>query len=64
MYIQLSPEAIQTLKSLDRIPDPQAQTPCPVAAELLTLGLAYESHSYGAINMTAAGRLWLNQHAV
>jgi hypothetical protein len=40
MYIQLSPEAIQTLKSLDRIPDPQAQTPCPVAVEVMTLGLA------------------------
>lgn len=29
--------------------------------ELLTLGLAYESRTGGVINMTAAGRLWLNQ---
>jgi hypothetical protein len=63
MYIQLSPEAIQTLKSLDRIPDSVAETSRPIADELLKLGLAYESRNCGVINMTAAGRLWLNQRA-
>ena len=61
MYIQLSSEAVQTLKSLDSIPDSQAETPRPMVNELLTFGLAYESRAGGAINMTAAGRLWLNQ---
>jgi hypothetical protein len=63
MYIELSPEAVQTLKSLDRIPDSQAATPHSIAEELLRSGLAYESRSCGVINMTAAGRVWLNQRA-
>jgi hypothetical protein len=63
MYIQLSPAAIQTLRSLDRIPDSVAETSRTIADELLKLGLAYESRTCGAINMTAAGRLWLSQSA-
>ena len=63
MDIQLSREAIATLKSFDRTPDSEAALPRPVAEELLTLGLAYESRVDGAINMTAAGRRWLNQRA-
>jgi hypothetical protein len=63
MYIQLSPEAVQTLRSLDRIPDSQAEMPRSIAEELLRSGLAYESRAYGVINMTAAGRVWLNQRA-
>jgi hypothetical protein len=63
MYIQLSPEAFQTLKSLDRIPDSLADMPRSIAEELLSFGLAYESHARGVINMTAAGRVWLNQRA-
>ena len=35
----------------------------PLAEELLTRGLAYGSGTGGVINMTAAGRLWLNQRA-
>jgi hypothetical protein len=61
MYIQLSPEAVQTLKSLDRIPDSQAEMPRSIAEELLGFGLAYEARACGVINMTAAGRVWLNQ---
>ena len=41
MYIQLSPEAVQTLKSLDRIPDSLAEMPRSIAEELLSFGLAY-----------------------
>ncbi|MGF6604488.1 hypothetical protein P3T23_009244 [Paraburkholderia sp. GAS448] len=63
MYIQLSPEAAQTLKSLDLIPDSEAATPRSIAEELLSVGLAYESRACGVINMTAAGRVWLNQRA-
>lgn len=63
MYIELSPEAVQTLKSLDRIPDSAAETPRSIAQELLRFGLAYESRACGVINMTAAGRVWLNQCA-
>jgi hypothetical protein len=63
MYIELSPQAVQTLKSLDRIPDSQAATPRSIAEELLSFGLAYESRACGVINMTAAGRVWLNQRA-
>jgi hypothetical protein len=63
MYIQLSPEAVRTLKSLDRIPDSQADMPRPIVEELLSFGLAYESRACGVINMTAAGRVWLNQRA-
>ena len=51
MYIQLSPEAAQTLKSLDLIPDSEAATPRSIAEELLSVGLAYESRA-----------LWRNQH--
>jgi hypothetical protein len=61
MYIELSPEAVQTLKSLDRIPDSLAETPRSIAEEPLSFGLAYESRACGVINMTAAGRVWLNQ---
>jgi hypothetical protein len=61
MYIQLSSEAVQTLKSLDRIPDSQAETPRPMVNELLSF--TYESRAGGAINMMAAGRRWLNQRA-
>lgn len=61
MYIELSPEAVQTLKSLDRIPDSVAETPRSIAEELLRFGLAYESRASCVINMTAAGRVWLNQ---
>mgnify|MGYP001229793610 CR=1 FL=1 len=63
MYIQLSPSAAQTLKSLDRISDSLEEIPRSIAEELLSLGLAYQSRTCCAINMTAAGRLWLNQHA-
>ena len=35
--------------------------PRPLAEELLTRELAYESRTGGVINMTAAGRLWLNR---
>ncbi|WP_338640720.1 hypothetical protein [Burkholderia pyrrocinia] len=63
MCIPLSPEVVETLKSLDRIPDSQADIPRPIANELLTHGLAYESRTGGSINMTAAGRLWLNRCA-
>jgi hypothetical protein len=63
MYIQLSPEAVQTLKSLDCIPDALAKTPRSIAEELLRFGLAYQSCACGVINMTAAGRAWLNQRA-
>ncbi|MFM0290898.1 hypothetical protein [Paraburkholderia megapolitana] len=62
MDISLSPEAIWSLKSFDHIPDSQATLPRPVADELLTCGLAYESRLGGAINMTAAGRRWLTRH--
>jgi hypothetical protein len=64
MYIELSPEAVEVLKSLDRIPDSQADTARVIVEELLGRGLAYESRTCGAINMTAAGRLWLNQRVV
>ncbi|MFM0730467.1 hypothetical protein PQQ52_08220 [Paraburkholderia sediminicola] len=60
MSIQLSTEAAEALKSLDRVPDSGAEMPRSMADELLTLGLAYESRSGGVINMTAAGRLWLS----
>jgi hypothetical protein len=63
MYIQLSPEAVQTLKSLDRIPDSLADTPRSIAEELWSSGLAYESRACSVMNMTAAGRVWLNQRA-
>ncbi|WP_239511515.1 hypothetical protein [Burkholderia sp. JP2-270] len=63
MCIPLSPEVVETLKSLDRIPDSQADIPRAIANELLIHGLAYESRSGGSINMTAAGRLWLNRCA-
>jgi hypothetical protein len=63
MYIELSPEAVQTLKSLDRIPDSQAQMSRSIAEELLSFGLAYEARACGVINMTAAGRVWLSQRA-
>jgi hypothetical protein len=63
MYIQLSAEAVQALKSLDRVPDSESEIPRPMTDELLTLGLAYESRTGGVINMTAAGRLWLNRRA-
>lgn len=63
MYAQLSTEAAEALKSLDRIPDSGSEIPRPMADELLTLGLAYESRSGGVINMTAAGRLWLSLRA-
>jgi hypothetical protein len=52
MVIQLSPQAVQTLKSLDRIPDSLAETPRSIAEELLSFGLAYESRACGVINMT------------
>jgi uncharacterized lipoprotein YbaY len=61
MYIQLSLEAVQTLKSLDRPSNSLAETPRSIAEELLSFGLAYESRACGVINMTAAGRVWLNQ---
>jgi hypothetical protein len=35
MYIRLSPEAIRTLRSLDRIPDSVAETSRTIADELL-----------------------------
>lgn len=63
MCIPLSPEVVETLKSLDRIPDSKADIPRTIANELLTHGLAYESRTGGSINMTAAGRLWLNRCA-
>jgi hypothetical protein len=63
MYIRLSPEAVQTLKSLDRIPDSLADMPRSIAEELLSSGLAYESRACGVINMTAVGRVWWNQRA-
>ncbi|WP_239483159.1 hypothetical protein [Burkholderia sp. MS455] len=63
MCIPLSPEVVETLKSLDRIPDSQADIPRAIANELLNHGLAYESRTGGSINMTAAGRLWLNRCA-
>jgi len=63
MYVPLSPEAVEALKSLDRIPDSQADIPRAIANELLTRGLANESRTGGSINMTAAGRMWLNRCA-
>ncbi|RXV66007.1 hypothetical protein D1006_37115 [Burkholderia stabilis] len=63
MCIPLSPEVVETLRSLDRIPNSQADIPRAIANELLTHGLAYESRIGGSINMTAAGRLWLNRCA-
>jgi hypothetical protein len=63
MYIPLSPTAVQTLRSLDRIPDALAEIPRSIAEELLRSGLAYESRTCGVINMTAAGRVWLNKCA-
>ncbi|SOE98019.1 hypothetical protein SAMN05446635_5974 [Burkholderia sp. OK233] len=63
MHIQLSAEAIQALKSLDRIPDSGSEMPRSMVDELLTLGLAYESRTGGIINMTAAGRMWLSRRA-
>ncbi|WP_244130832.1 hypothetical protein [Burkholderia pyrrocinia] len=63
MCIPLSPEVVETLKSLDRIPASQADIPRAIANELLIHGLAYESRTGGSINMTAAGRLWLNRCA-
>ncbi|MDN7615294.1 hypothetical protein [Burkholderia cepacia] len=63
MCIPLSPEVVETLKSLDRIPDSQADIPRSIANELLTHGLAYESRTGGSIHMTSAGRLWLNRCA-
>jgi hypothetical protein len=63
MYIQLSPEAVQTLKSVDRTSNSLAEMPRSIAEELLSSGLAYESRACGVINMTAAGRVWLNQAA-
>lgn len=63
MYIELSPEAVRTLRSLDRIPDSMAETPRSISKELLSFGLAYESRASGVINMTAAGRVWLSQRA-
>ena len=61
MYSGLLPEAVELLKSLDRIPDSQAEAARTAAEELLGRGLAYESRTDGAINMTAAGRLWLSR---
>ncbi len=63
MCIPLSPEVVETLKSLDRVRDCQADIPRAIADELLTHGLAYELRTGGSINMTAAGRLWLNRCA-
>jgi hypothetical protein len=63
MCIPISPEVVETLKSLDRIPDSQADIPRSIANELLTHGLAYESRTGGSINMTSAGRMWLNRCA-
>jgi len=64
MYIELSQKAVEVLKSLDRTPDSKAETARDIAEELLGRGLVYESRTCGAINMTAAGRLWLNQRVV
>ncbi|QQK04592.1 MULTISPECIES: hypothetical protein [Burkholderia] len=63
MCIPLSPEVVETLKSLDRIPDSRADITHSIANELFTHGLAYEARTVGSINMTAAGRLWLNRCA-
>ena len=42
MCIPLTPEVVETLKSLDRVPDSQADIPRAMANELVTHGLAYE----------------------
>ncbi len=45
MNIQLSPEAVQTLESLDRIPDSLAEMPRQIVEERLSFELAYESRA-------------------
>jgi hypothetical protein len=64
MYIQplaRGPSRLSNRSIEFRIPKRRCRA--PLAEELLTLGLAYGSRTSGVINMTAAGRLWLNQRA-